>query len=294
VKRRHLLTAGVAAALATDVAGGAQRRRTGRANGVTELESPAGQLAAFMKLQTRLTAGRVWYWYRCRLDYAIPDRPIGNLCGYDSLYRFDVQPPAPGSADFTVTRWETSIYTDAATDAPIDLLLDPVDGRRLEPFHFTEGPVAFTHGPRRRDGSPFSLRWNSVGDDVWVSLDTFWDFPHPLPPKDWPLASSGERLRFSNSSTLRGSLAELADPRRASATCRLSYQATSGWLPWMQRGATPGHVIWRGQGIKLDSPAAIPRSSRNAFERIHPEIFRDPPWSGKRVMFEEYAKRRTS
>jgi hypothetical protein len=136
------------------------------------------------------------------------------------------------------------------------------------------------------------MPWTVVGDDVWVENATFVSYPHPLAPAQWPKSSSGAVLSFSNISTLRGSMAELEDDSVRRAQCRLSYQATSGWLPWMLMGQVPGSTIWRGQGKKLNGLDEMPGASRAAFERIHPEIFTAQPWSGKKVMFLEYAKAR--
>jgi hypothetical protein len=259
---------------------------------VLDLTNSADQVRAWMTLHTRRSTGSVYYWYRCRLDYAVTDQPITPVCGYDSLYRFDVVAPEVPGAAWQVRRWESCIYTDLERFVPIDELRDPLDGRLLRPFHFTEGPMDFRYAATRADGRPFSLPWTVVGDDVWASNDTYWDFPHPLPPDRWPRASSGERLRFSNSSTLRGSMAELEDPQLEFAHCRLSYQATAGWLPWMQRGRSAGHVVWRGQGVKLAALEQVPRDSLRAFEQRHPEMLRATPWAGKRIMFEEYARTR--
>jgi hypothetical protein len=266
-----------------------------------DFKNPRDNLTAWMKLHTSLQDGGLWYWYRARLDVAIPSKPVATLCGYDTLYRYNVRKLS--DEKFEVMRWECSIYTDAKTNQIIDTLENPFNGRTVRPFHFKEGPVTFHYTPNRprivgspvlgEGDGPFLLDWTVVGDDVWVSNEVFVSFPNLLKPSEWPLESSGEMTTFSNISTLRGSLAALEDPAQNSVNCLYTYQATSRWMPWMLMGPLPGNLIWRAQGAKLVDTAAIPPDSLAAFKRIHPEVFNPVPWTEKRVMYLDYAKART-
>lgn len=263
-----------------------------------DLGLPADTLTAWMKLHTSLEETDLYYWYRCRIDAAQVGRPITPLVGYDTLYRFQVRPQPDGT--FHVKRWEACIYTDRSTNAVLDRFVNPLTGAEVSPFHFKEGPMTFRYSLEkpyildnpviRRSAAPFLMDWTQVGDDLWVTNETFVDMPHPLPPTEFPETSSGPRLIFSNIAVLRGSKAELDDPAVRSAACRLSYQATSGWSPWLRMGGQPGHVVIRGQGAKLGDPALIPAASRAAFERIHPEMFNRDPWADKRIMLLDFAK----
>jgi hypothetical protein len=298
IRRRTALTLG--AALASGVflpasADAASRRPL-------DLRLPADNLRAWMKLHTGLDEGDLYYWYRCRQDLAAPGERIMPFVGYDTLYRFQVRPQTDGT--YLVTRWETCIYTDPANDSVLDEVTNPLSGARVRPFHFKEGPVVFRYSTKRpeivgspvvaRSDAPYVLPWVTLGDDVWVTNEAYFAFPHPLKPSAFPKSSSGEVLTFSNISTLRGSLAELEDERVRSAACRLSYNATAGWSPWMEMGQRPGFVVWRGQGAKLTDVGLLPKATREAFERIHPEIFIAEPWKGHRLMFDEYRKARSA
>lgn len=254
-------------------------------------------LTAWMKLHTRVSDGSLYYWYRARHDMALPGQPIQTLVGYDTLYRYTVKQVADEA--YEVTRWETSIYTDPNTNEPADEIYNPYNNRTVRPYHFKEGPVTYLYSRNKPriigsavlgDGDePFQLDWTVVGDEVWVSNEVFVSYPHPLKPNEWPLESSGDMLTFSNISTLRGSVSAIEDPTTVSAPCYYSYQATSGWLPWMLMGQTPGHTIWRAQGAKFTDPSLVPAASLATFERIHPEIFEDMPWTDRRIMFLSFA-----
>jgi hypothetical protein len=266
-----------------------------------DLSLPADTLTAWMKLHTSLDEADLYYWYRCRIDGAMPGRPIVTLCGYDTLYRFQVRPQPDGV--YLVTRWETSFYTNARTDERLDEMVNPFTGELVRPMHFKEGPVTFRYSTQRpyiigspivrSAQEPFALPWVRVGDDVWATNETFVDFSHPLQPEAFPRSSSGKRLMFSNISTIRGSMAELENPSVRSATCRLSYQATSGWSPWLLMGQSPGHVVLRGQGAKFANPADLPAGSRKTFEALHPQVFQRDPWSERKVMLADYGALRT-
>ena len=272
-----------------------------QAQGALDLSTPLGTLLAWMKLHTSLEDGDLYYWYRARMDVAQSGEPIGTFIGYETLYRFQVKRLASDS--FEVTRWETSVFTDPATNAPVDEMVNPMNGRTIQPFHFKEGPVTFAYTTQRPRivGSPvigtgetaFELDWAVVGDDLWASRELFVSFPHPLKPKEWPLESHGEMLHFSNISTVRGSLAEVQDPDVVSARCQYTYQATARWMPWMLMGATPGHMIWRAQGAKFTDPDDLPAASRALFQARHPEVFEATPWEGHRSMYGDFAKTRS-
>lgn len=295
MNRRNILGLGAAVAAAPflPVAASAARRPL-------DFALPEDNLRAWMKLHTSLEETDLYYLYRCRQDLAAPGERIMPFVGYDTVYRFQVRPQTDGT--FLVTRWETCIYTDRVTDEPLDEVTNPISKQTVRPFHFKEGPVTFRYSTKRpeilgssvvrRSEEPYILPWVSIGDDVWVTNEAYFAFPHPLQPKDFPKSSSGEILTFSNVSTLRGSRTELEDETVRSAICRLSYNATAGWSPWMEMGQQPGFVIWRGQGAKFSDPALLPALTRKAFERIHPEVFTAKPWEGHKVMLEDYKKER--
>ena len=278
----------------------AGRAQAARAD-TLDLASPSGTLAAWMKLHTSLDDGDLYYWYRARMDVAQPDQPIRMFIGYETLYRFQVRQVGPES--YEVTRWETSVFTDPDTNEPVDEMVNPLNGRTIQPFHFKEGPVTFAYTTQRprivgspvigTGDTPFQLDWAVVGDDIWASRELFVSFPHPLKPSDWPLESHGEMLHFSNISTVRGSFSEVQDREVRSARCQYSYQATARWMPWMLMGAEPGHMIWRAQGAKFTDPADLPSSARALFEERHPEVFQSKPWDGHRSMYGDFAKLRS-
>jgi Protein of unknown function (DUF1838) len=293
--RRTLLGAGLAAVSAAMVAPSAHARRRG-----FDFAMPADNLRAWMKLHTSQAESDLYYWYRCRIDGADPQTGVRALVGYDTLYRFQVRPQGDGT--FDVTRWECCIYADKDTNAQLDSFVNPYTSETVRPFHFKEGPMTFRYSLERpyilsnavvrRTGQPFVMPWTVAGPETWVTNETFVDMPHPLDPARFPNSSTGPRLRFSNIATLRGDLAELENPRVASARCRLSYQATSGWSPWLKMGTRPGFVVLRGQGTKFTDPAILPTQVRAAFERLHPEIFTRDPWREHRIMLLDYAKAR--
>lgn len=295
MKRREILSLGAAASLVPLLPPAALA-----APRPLDFALAEDNLTAWMKLHTSLEETDLYYWYRCRQDLAAPGERIMPFVGYDTLYRFQVRPQSDGS--FLVTRWETCVYTDRTTNEVIDEVTNPLSNERVRPFHFKEGPVVFRYSTKRpeiigsavvtRSDAPYTLPWVSVGDDVWVTNEAYFAFPHPLQPKEFPKSSSGEILSFSNVSTLRGSRAELEDPAVTSAMCRLSYNATAGWSPWMEMGQRPGFVVWRGQGAKLTDPMLLPKITREAFERIHPEVFTAKPWDGHKIMLEDYKKAR--
>jgi hypothetical protein len=117
--------------------------------------------------------------------------------------------------------------------------------------------------------------------------------PNWLQPDAWPLESSGSEIIVATHSALQGRLADVENPRIGSVATQFAYTATSGWLPWMLMGQTPGHVIWAEAGRKLMSLDEAPPAQVEMLRRVHPQWFARPePWPEFTNMYLQYREQR--
>jgi hypothetical protein len=138
-------------------------------------------------------------------------------------------------------------------------------------------------------GKPFAYPWRIVAGDLYMTKSSYIRAPNWLQPADWPLESSGREIIVAAHSTLKAPLAEIENPRVASARTDFFYTATSGWLPWMLMGETPGHVIWAESGRKLLSLDDAPAEQVAMLRRVHPQWFGRPePWPEFTNMYMQY------
>lgn len=264
-----------------------------------DFSDPAQNLSAFLKLQSSTERRTVWQWAVGRMDLAATDEKIVTLVEYESLWRRDVRPLPNGN--FEVRRWEASYFRDPETGRYAEQVYNPIAGRPVTPFHFSEGPFEFVfsqHKPRvhsvedvlETGEEPWLLPWTVAGDDVWVTREHSFAFPNPVQPDQWPLESSGEQFIASSRSTYRGRVSEVRDPKVATANADFLYQGTSSWLPWMLMGQRPGWVVWRAHGRKFLSQDELPESARGNIGRLHPRMFAKEAWSEPSIMLGDYPK----
>lgn len=268
-----------------------------------DLDLPADNLLAWMKLRASLEGQDVYFWFTGTLDLAVPGEPIRPVVTVETVILRRSIPQ--GAGVWHVTDWEASLYRDPVTGTITDELRNPSTGALVRPMHYREGPVTFEYRadaqpqlvglptPFVRKPAPFRQPWRVVGDDLWMIKDFYihgqkqW-----LDIKEFPAETPATPLNVSSIATMHASLAEVLDPAVASTRTRYFYQATSDFLPWMRMGQRPGFVVWHEAGKKLFSLAELPAPTRADLERIHPAWFNRPvPWEGFTNMYSQYRDR---
>jgi hypothetical protein len=296
--RRGLL--GLAAALAaTGPAFAATKRRS---QGL-DLAKPGDLLLAYLKLRASTRSEDVFFWFTGTLDMCVPGQPIRPIVQVETLILRRTEKRA--EREFTVCDWEASLYRDIETGAFIDgEVRNPITGRMVRPLHYREGPVKFLFtekeprvlGPRNPlpdTGKPFSYPHRIVGDDIWMTKESYIRGPHWLKAADYPLETSGERLNVATASILKAKWSEVNDPAVFAAPAEFAYTATSDWLPWMLMGQTPGFVVWHTAGRKYFDLKELPAETVAQVRSVHPQWFDRPePWREFTNMYLLYKEQR--
>lgn len=301
-RRRWLLgTAGAAAggwlALGAAPVQAARRR--------LDLTIPRDNVTAYLKLRASTVTQDVYYWFTGTLDLAVAGAPVRPIIGVESLILRRTE--KLGDLVWNVIDWEAALYRDLATGEflePGASIVNPHTGRSVQPLHYREGPVRFRYTEQEpriigsRDvmpntGKPFAYPWRVVAGDLYMTKSSYIRAPNWLAPDAWPLESSGPEIIVATHSTLKGRLADVDNPRIASVATEFFYTATSGWLPWMLMGQTPGHVVWAEHGRKLMSLDEAPPAQLAMLRRVHPQWFDRPePWPEFTNMYLQYREQR--
>jgi len=233
-------------------------------------------LQRFMKVYASLTPGTLWYWYEGTIELALQDAPVAPFVGINTLIRRDVSLNADGT--FAIVSSEANYFHALQDTRPLDSMLNPMTGRRIEPLHFSEGPRPnlwsdASLAPRKTAEIETAITWREAGPYTWLYRTLHADSPHPLDMHQWPLEASGARNHTGSFSTHCALSRDVANPALMTAPCSFSYEAIFGWFPWLLMGQRPGQMLWRASGMKLPSLDDLPGASRAGFEQTFPAIF---------------------
>lgn len=301
---RRTVVLGTAAVGAVSASGSAAGRNPKGKRIALDLTKPADNVTAYLKMRASTVTQDVYFWFAGRLDLAVPGEPVRPIINVESTILRRTELVAP--LQWNVIDWEVSVYRHPESGAYVvdgEDILNPHTGRMVKPWSYREGPVRFRFSEQEpriigsRDvmpntGKPFNYPWRIVGDDIWMTKSSYIKAPNFIDPRQWPLESSGKDLIVATHSTLRSKLSDIENTAIASAPCDFSYAATSSWLPWMQMGPTPGHVIWAEAGKKLFSLQEIPAPHLAHLRAVHPLWFERPePWPDFTNMYMQYKER---
>jgi hypothetical protein len=269
-----------------------------------DLERPADNLTAWMKIRASAETQDVYLWFTGTLDVAIPGEPIRPLIAVDTILLRRTE--RLGSHHYHVTDWEASVYRHPQSGEIADEIRNPYNGETLQPLHYREGPVTFEYLPERQPrlvglptpfeekAEPFRQPYRIVGDDIWMTKDIYiWGRKQWLDIEEFPAETPATPINVSSIATMKSRWSDVLDPSRSSVATDYFYQATSDFLPWMKMGRRPGFLVWHEAGKKLFSLAEAPTGTLAAVQKIHPQWFNRPvPWEGFTNMFLMYKEQR--
>jgi pimeloyl-ACP methyl ester carboxylesterase len=297
--RRQLLatslgcTAALTAATRSTNADAAGRRRALR------LDEVGDSLHALVKLRGDLAGGRVLQCYAGTLTLAVPGRTPLPVASYQGLIRTDWTPRADGS--FSYRTFDLGFFGDLADGRPVESLVNPLSGERIEPLDVRDGPVQSVYstagilrdGLEASPGSRLAIPWRSAGDDVWYSSEFEFTYANPLPPDRYPEVSSTRDVAQRSQFTYLGRRSELEDPRRTSATSRTVMLVVSTIHPWLRMGRMPGQQVIHTIARKIGSIEEAPRPVVDYMERRLPEFLTaGTPFVGAGNSFERWRRER--
>ncbi|NKB45365.1 MAG: DUF1838 domain-containing protein [Alphaproteobacteria bacterium] len=241
-------------------------------------------LRAYAKLLGNTKAATVHYWYSGTIYGVLPGEDSQPVMGFAGLAKNIWWPTDEGN--FGQRIFDVGYFADLETGEPIDEFVNPFTGKTNHPVHYRSGPSQFTRAYENRN-------WQVSGDDVWLEESLAFKMPNWLEPAEWPLASSGETLRFRYTNTYRGKVSDLENPSITSAPSLLGWNAITDWYPFMLMGQQPGFLNWISQGRKINDFSEVSSQTMRYLEAHLPDyLYSDEPWTEPANNYVQYMEQR--
>lgn len=279
--RRGLLWAGLA--LSAGSAHAAQDTAAADAALNAALADPAGRTRIRAKLFGstkpatihRISQGHVWAETP---DEPAP-RPLFSVVNYAVA---EWRPDAEGG--FSVTSWDSAIYTRFGTAEPLELFDNPFTGAQQRPIPFLLGPMTSTVSAARMStggeavARPRDLPVLVQGGQITWPIASSRRMPNPLDRARFPRSWVGGTLAFELFAAFTARTADLLDPNLDQAPAASRYDEAIPFPYWMEMAERPGRLIAHGFGMKLRSLQDAAPRLRAALERGVPLMFSRERW----------------
>ncbi len=175
---------------------------------------------------------------------------------------------------------EVLYYTDPRTNEVLRTWNNPMTGQEVEVVHILNDPVHRFYplsGGRFAPPYPYKLH----GDDLVFQMDVFRAQENPITRKDYPLHSQQDVYQSAELWSICGRFSEVNDPEATTASCHTSWARISMWLPFMEMGNRPGHMVYHSHTFTMQSPSEIPKPILEYTEKNHPQYLEAPTeWQG--------------
>lgn len=231
---------------------------------------------AFLKLTGSLRSELVRRWFTGKVYAYRPGEKTIPLFYLDGFYLENYEAMPDGS--HIMTRYEITIKRELETGKLLKTWDNPMTGRQDTAENSVGGPQQKIYNawgfdqvkyPRTAE-NPLDLEWMVIGDDAWVTWDLFLQFKNPLQPDEYPLRSSGEFLDLVNLTNYKGKLSDIENPDVYNAPGVMFWNGISSWSPFMRMGQTPGALVYKCIGVKLDKWTDLPAQVFDATEEAFP------------------------
>ncbi len=132
--------------------------------------------------------------------------------------------------------------------------------------------------PQQYAEAPLSLHWDLAGDTVRIHEPS--NFPPILPQPSLEVA------------TLFSSASELFARRTTRARGEVAGWNVFSWHPYLDMGATPGHILWHFDAVKVASAAALDPDYLHRARQFTPLFDQSPELDEGPTFFERILQRR--
>ena len=279
IQRRQLLgVLGGGAALATACAAGPQSTPDPAGEGSVGLDMGKlrSRIRAFVKANSRLTAGRAIWSTRAEVYAVLPSDevvPVVRVKGCEQQWMKPVSDTEFLSFDNLVT-----YYCDFDSDRVISKYRNPFTGAHnvVKPF-VSRMPEGREISPRgvvyrvMRQAYPdfyrdleFDILIREVGDTISFQGEFKW-------PPEFIRAPAGSKLtNFARRS-------DLANPQLDSAPATFAGHVLMPFFPWMDMADHPGYLLWHVQGYKIATLNDLPEDYLAAARADFGDQFEESP-----------------
>jgi hypothetical protein len=238
------------------------------------LLQPAQLLETYQRLSGSLD-DRLIIWWMSGTQYGVINARTKALFGMEvgMFHRWYRQPDGSFKAAF----FELTYFTDLTTGKLLREFVNPYTGDTNFARHTRLGPeirLLNADGLASPDNPLVKEYRGSLGpavingERIWIpaSVEALVKFPKPTAPE----------ILINIYTTVQGDLAAAQNPDIISAACTLEFHNVQKWMPWMQMGDTPGHMMATASGRKLESMHELPPAYLEMAEEVHGKYIADP------------------
>lgn len=221
------------------------------------------------------------WWYAISLYAVMPGRAPVLVVKAEGCENVFTRRRADGG--YAMRHSTVSAFADPATGAWLDRFVNPVTGRAVtvKTNIIEGGSTVFAANGRdilrdARGVKASQLSGGSAPDGLLRVGGLAWRRIGPRVMMVKEQTGAGPYQPMMEVGTCWADAAALTrGPDRVDADFTSSF--LSPWLPWMEMGDLPGHLLWHSSGRKLRALAELPRPYRERAERIAPGVLaRDP------------------
>ena len=203
-----------------------------------------------------------------------PDRLLFKVTGMNIRTCVTVQDPDKGMGVRMVSR-EILLYLDPETGEILDQWENPWTGETVDVIQIENDPVnqppIFATG---RDGKPFAMPLNIVGDQWWMTSTIPLFYTNALGGKYQDFI--GGKYHATEMFNFFGDVEDLAADAGDTTNIRIGWERISDWLPWMEMRGRAGILYFHTAGRKLDNFEQLPDIMKEFIDTKYPK-YREPP-----------------
>jgi hypothetical protein len=254
-----------------------------------DLDDPETNFRAMLKLRADIAGGNCLFAFPGQAWAMVPQERNYRCFKTFGIGASRIEEVAEG---WRIYSREVLYYLDPDSGEILQSWRNPfLGGREVEVMHIANDPV---NGVFTRKGHPVlspPYPYVSCGDDVVFQWNFFIYRPAELTRSEYPLYSSGDKDQHAELWGIKGRKSEILDPSVTSASCVMSWSRVSGWLPFMEMGASPGAMVFHSHSMKLlNGVDDLPRYILDYTAKNYPKYLEAPrEWAGP-VMTSSYGE----
>ena len=236
-----------------------------------DFTDPTQKLDAFIKVEGD-TAGKEVVQYGVGSIYTFIE-------GQKDRKLFDTEAFAVRRYEHTPGGWirfhrEVAVYRDAQTGKIINSWFNPYLERNVEVIDIYQ---QFNRQYLVADlGKSFDINVKVHDDDAFFSRNFFVSREAEIQPKDYPLQGQDSRWELSEYHNYFCKLSDLNNKKLSSAPCVAATNSVSSFLPWLEMGNVPGHLIFQMRSAKLARVEDMPKDLVDYVTKHYPTYLKAP------------------
>jgi hypothetical protein len=294
---------GLTAALIPGVVSASSSDSTAKRSHPGVPKTSADQLALYRKITASVIDGKETITTFSGITYGVSNElSVRPLHGVDVAIFTRTMAAESGSVRFMSNI--VGVYSDLETNKVLDEWVNPYTGKRLKVWHQVNGPTNFELSPNQpmggllnaatnSDSAGFQLPFSVADQALVLSTHFATDRKNPMQPADWPLESSGERLRTAEFNQWVVPLTELADKDSTELSYTGIWFSVRPWRPFMHMGSAPGFLLTPKQVSRCPSIDDVDPRILSFGKKNFPELLGAPKvWGDKYKTNWDYYKER--